>query len=357
MSNVKVKIDNQTIEIDKNSTILDAINKSNSKVPTLCHHPSIEPSGACRICVVEDKKSNQILASCTTPVRDGMEIDTKSKKVKESRKLNLELLLADHPNDCMICESDGNCDLQDLVYDYDIQNPTFGTLQREVKKAEPKNSFIEFESDKCILCGRCVRVCKEIQASNAIDFSERGSKSEIFTMYGKDVETLSSCVHCGQCVDICPTGALGFINSKNKGRAKDIDKKVQTTCAYCGVGCQLDLKVKNNEIIGVDGVFEKGNPNPDGETCVKGRFGYEFINHPDRLKKPLIKKNNEFEEVSWDEAFDYVADKFETIVAKNGKDSIGGLTSARCTNEDNYLFQKMMRGAIGNNNVDHCARL
>lgn len=357
MSTVTLTIDNQTIEVDQNYTLLEAIQALDIDVPTLCHHPSLEPDGACRMCVVEDQKTNSLLASCTTPVRDGMVIDTKSELVRESRKLNLELLLGNHPNDCMTCESDGACTLQDLVYDYDITEPTFGTLEQKSEKSDPKNPFIAFDKDKCILCGRCVRTCKEIQVSNAIEFSERGSQSEIFNLYGKDVEDLSTCVHCGQCVEMCPVGALSYIPSKNKGRAKDIEQTVQTTCSYCGVGCQLELKVKDNEVIGIGSVYKDGIPNPDGETCVKGRFAYQFINHPDRLKQPLIKKNNTFEEVSWDEALDYVADTLETLVAKNGSDAIGGLTSARCTNEENYLFQKMMRGAIGTNNVDHCARL
>jgi len=357
MSNVTLTINNQKVEVDKNDTLLDAIQSIGIDVPTLCHHPSLKPNGACRICVVEDEVSGRLLASCTTPVTDGMKIQTHSDEVNEARKLNLELLLGNHPNDCMTCESDGSCKLQDLVYIYDIREPTFGSLLDKSVKKENRNPFIEFDQEKCILCGRCVRTCKEIQVSNAIEFNKRGSQSQILNLYGKDVADISTCVHCGQCVDMCPTGALISIPSKKKGRAYEIDKTVETVCSYCGVGCKLELKVKNNEVIGVGSVFRDGIPNSDGETCVKGRFAYEFINHPDRLKKPLIKKNNKFEEVSWDEALDFVAKSMKALIAKKGPDTIGGLTSARCTNEENYLFQKFIRAGIGTNNIDHCARL
>jgi len=357
MSNITLTIDNQKVEVKSDATLLEAIQSIGINVPTLCHHPSLKPDGSCRICVVEDMDNGRLLASCSTPVSQGLKIKTHSDEVVEARKLNLELLLANHPNDCMICESDGNCKLQDLVYTYDIKEPTFGTLMERTKKKENRNPFIEFDQDKCILCGRCVRTCKELQVSNAIEFTERGSQAQILNLYGKDMKDISTCVHCGQCVEMCPTGALTYIPSKNKGRSYSVDRKVETVCSYCGVGCKLELKVKNNEVIGVGSVYRDGTPNPDGETCVKGRFAYEFINHPDRLRKPLIKKNNKFEEVSWDEAFDFVADRIKTLVSKNGPNTIGGLTSARCTNEENYLFQKFMRAGVGTNNVDHCARL
>ena len=357
MSNITLTINDKIVEVNSEFTLLEAIQSTGIDVPTLCHHPSLKPDGSCRICVVEDEDSGNLLASCTTPIRDGMKIQTHSEEVKEARKLNLELLLSNHPNDCMTCESDGSCKLQDLVYLYDIDKPTFGTLTEKTNKDDSNNPFIEFNQDKCILCGRCVRACKEIQVSNAIEFTQRGSQAQILNLYGKDVSDISTCVHCGQCVEMCPTGALGYIPSKKKGRAYEVDQRVETVCSYCGVGCKLELRVKDNKVISVGSVYREGTPNPDGGTCVKGRFAYGFINHPDRLKKPLIKKNDKFEEVSWDEAFDFVAESMKTLIAKNGPDTIGGLTSARCTNEENYLFQKFLRAGIGTNNIDHCARL
>jgi len=356
MSNITLTINDKIVEVNSKLTLLEAIQSIGIDVPTLCHHPSLKPDGACRICVVEEDNGN-LLASCTTPIRNGMKIQTNSEAVIEARKLNLELLLSNHPNDCMTCESDGSCKLQDLVYIYDIDEPTFGTLTEKTTKKDSNNPFIEFDQDKCILCGKCVRACKEIQVSNAIEFTQRSSQVQILNLYGKDVSDISTCVHCGQCVEMCPTGALEYIPSKKKGRAYEIDQRVETVCSYCGVGCKLELRVKDNKVISVGSVYREGTPNPDGGTCVKGRFAYGFINHPDRLKKPLIKKNDKFEEVSWDEAFDFVAESMKTLIAKNGPDTIGGLTSARCTNEENYLFQKFMRAGIGTNNIDHCARL
>jgi predicted molibdopterin-dependent oxidoreductase YjgC len=262
----------------------------------------------------------------------------------------------------MTCESDGNCDLQDLIYEYDITDPDFGTLKDNVApedmyKIENENPFIEFDANKCILCGKCVRVDKEIQCSDVLEFSERGYDSKIFTPFGLDIEEeFSDCVHCGQCVEMCPTGALTYIPSQGKGREYDFDK-VETTCPYCGVGCHLELKVKDNEIVEVGSIYKEGLANPVGETCVKGRFAYDFINHPDRLTKPLIKRDGEFEEASWDEALEYTAEKLTKIKEEDCAQALANLTSARCSNEENYVIQKFMRAAIGTNTVDHCAHL
>ncbi len=358
MSTVNLTIDGKEIEVEAGTTILEAAEELEIEIPTLCHHPNLTPDGSCRVCVVEDVNSGELVPACATPVSDGLEIKTATEQVLENRKLNLELLLSNHPDDCMTCEADGNCELQDLVYEYEITDPTFGTLDNRQEQVESDNPFIEFDADKCILCGRCVRVCKEIQVSDALEFSQRGHEAKVFTGFGDDIEDeISNCVHCGQCAEICPTGALTYKPSKNKVREYNLDDKVRTTCPYCGVGCQLELKIKDNELVEVGSIYQEGLPNPAGETCVKGRFGHDFVNHPDRLTKPLIKKDGEFTEASWEEALDYTAERLTEIKEEAGGEAVANLTSARCTNEENYVIQKFMRSAVGTNAIDHCAHL
>jgi predicted molibdopterin-dependent oxidoreductase YjgC len=211
------------------------------------------------------------------------------------------------------------------------------------------NPFIERDMEKCILCGKCVRVCDEVQGVGAIDISSRGFGAKVSTPFEKDLD----CEFCGQCVSICPTGALMSKQSLGKGRQKDV-KQVETICPYCGCGCNLTLHVSRNEVVRVTSRQDTIN---EGWLCVKGRFGYSFINSPDRLTTPLIRKGGKLVPASWDEAFGYIADKLTAIKEKHGPDAIAGLSSARCTNEENYLFQKFIRAGIGTNNVDHCARL
>jgi len=309
------------------------------------------------MCLVELENNHKLVASCVTPVTDGMQVLTDSKRVIEARKTVVDLLVSDHPLDCMTCEANGNCVLQDLAYEYGIKESTFGTKKLPRFEIKAQNEFIQLDPDKCILCGKCVRTCKEIQMCNVLDFVNRGFETKVSPPFDQDLGGQDSpCVFCGQCVEMCPTGALTYIPSKGKGRYYEF-KKTITTCPYCGVGCQLELRTKDNKIIQVGSVYNENSPNPHGESCVKGRFGYDFVNHPDRLTDPLIKRNGHFEKVSWEEALDYVAEKLLNIKEKYGSDSIGGLSSAKCTNEENYVMQKFMRAVIGTNSVDHCARL
>lgn len=354
---VQLKIDAQIIEVEKGKTVLEAAQENGIEIPTLCHSPFLTDVGACRMCLIEDLADGRLKTSCTTEVSSGMEILTKSERVEESRYTILDLLISDHPLDCMTCEADGSCTLQDLAYQYGIDRSSYGTKTEPRFKVERDNEFIELDPDKCILCGKCIRVDQEIQCSDAIDFVERGFQTKVGAandegLGGED----SSCVFCGQCVDLCPTGALSYIPSRQKGREYDFEKTV-TTCPYCGVGCQLELKIKAGEVVEVGSVFREGTPNPFGESCVKGRFGYDFINHPDRLKKPLIKKNGKFVEAEWEEALALAAENLIEIKDEFGGQSLAGLSSAKCTNEENYLMQKLMRAVIGTNSVDHCARL
>ena len=363
---VKLTIDNKIIEVSEDTTVLDAAKMLNIEIPTLCHHPKLTPFGGCRLCIVEVKGAPRPLTSCTTPVSEGMEVTTSTPALEDLRKTVLELILSDHPNDCMVCEKAGDCTLQELAYFYGIRENRFGG-ERRIYEKKDGNPFIERDMEKCILCGRCVKVCDEIQGVGAIDFTYRGFKSKVCPTFEKDLD----CEFCGQCVAVCPTGALTGKMWQLRGRQKDIEE-IDTTCSYCGTGCNLTLHVRQNEVIRVTSKEDKWN---EGWLCVKGRFGYSFINSPDRLKKPLIRIKdrsnsssgsssssssnglNSFREVSWDEALDYIAAKLKEIKERSGADSIAGLSSARCTTEENYLFQKFIRAAVGTNNVDHCARL
>ncbi|RMG70619.1 MAG: formate dehydrogenase subunit alpha, partial [Nitrospirae bacterium] len=329
------------------TTILQAAREADIYIPTLCDDPRLEPYGACRLCLVQVKGMPRPVTACTTPVSEGMEVQTSNEQIERIRKTIVELLLSDHPNDCMVCEKAGDCTLQELAYFYDLRKNRFWGERRQYNKTDA-NPFIERDMEKCVLCGKCVRVCEEIQGVAAIDIAYRGFKAKVCPPFEKDL----NCEFCGQCVSVCPTGALIGKQSLGKGRQKDI-KRVDTVCPYCGCGCNITLHVSRNEIIRVTSEPDTLN---EGWLCVKGRFGFRFVNSPDRLKKPLIRRNGKFEEVSWDVALEYVAERLKKIKKEHGADAIAGLSSARCTNEENYLFQKFMRAAIGTNNVDHCAR-
>jgi predicted molibdopterin-dependent oxidoreductase YjgC len=248
----------------------------------------------------------------------------------------------------MVCERAGDCKLQELAYFYGIRENRFEGEKRVYTKRD-NNPFIERDMEKCILCGKCVRICDEIQGVGAIDFAYRGFKTKICPPFENDL----SCEFCGQCVSVCPTGALTGRRWSQQGRQNF--NEADTICPYCGCGCNITLFIRRNKVVRISSKEDTIN---EGWLCAKGRFGYEFINSPDRLVKPLIrlKKTSDFQEVSWDEALDYTAHRLLKISKKYGPDSIGGLSSARCTNEENYLFQKFMRAAIRTNNVDHCAR-
>ncbi len=367
---VTLTIDGKKVTVRKLSTILDAAKKLDIPIPTLCHHPELSPFGGCRLCIVEVKDVARPVTACTTLVKEGMDIITTSPNLEKLRKTTLELLLSDHPNDCMLCERAGDCTLQELAYFYGIMENRFGGERRIYEKRD-SNPFIERDIEKCILCGQCVRTCDEIQGVGAIDFAYRGLKTKICPPFEKDLD----CEFCGQCVEVCPTGALTGKMWAHKGRQKDI-KEVDTVCPYCGCGCNITLHVRQNEVIRVTSKKDKWN---EGWLCVKGRFGYSFINSPDRLTKPLIRiepkdkskvksqkskvselqtpNSKLFREASWDDALDYISAKMKEIKESHGADSIAGLSSARGTTEENYLFQKFMRAAVGTNNVDHCARL
>lgn len=352
MQEVKLIIDDKEIIATSGETIFKVAERYGIEIPHLCYHKNLSISGACRLCLVEVEGSRTLVASCAYPVSNGMKVKTNSERVITARKMILELLLSDHPFDCMTCEKNGNCKLQEYAYEYNVKDIRFAGEKRKLP-VENGNPFIIRDYEKCILCGRCVRTCQEVMVVNAIEFANRGFKTKVSTAF--EIPLLESgCVECGNCIAVCPVGALREKQAEAKGRVWEF-KKVKTVCPYCGVGCNIELNVKDNKVVKI--TSWEDSPVNSGWLCVKGRFGFEFINHPDRLKKPLIKKDGEFKEASWDEALNLVANKLKEIKEKYGPDSIAGLSSAKCTNEENYLFQKFMRCVIGTNNIDHCARL
>jgi formate dehydrogenase alpha subunit len=348
---ITLTIDGQQTQVPEGTTIFNAARELGITVPHLCYHPMLSVIGACRLCIVEVEGLGALPASCSTPVREGMVVATESPRVIEARRQILDLLLANHPEDCLTCEKTGDCRLQAYAYKYGVKRSSY---QGDVKHydADENNPFFIRDHNKCILCGRCVYMCAEKVGANVYTFAYRGFETKIAAGLDTGLEN-SPCIFCGNCISVCPTGALQPKLIRGQGRVFDVDK-VQTVCPYCGVGCAISLQINQGKIIGAVGANGPANNNL---LCVKGRFGWDFIQHRDRLKEPLVRKGGELVPVSWDEALSYAAARLLAIKDKYGPGALGGLSSAKCTNEENYLFQKFIRLVLGTNNVDHCARL
>lgn len=359
MQGIEITINGRKILAEPGMTVLQAARANDIHIPTLCDHPALESVGACRVCLVEAENNPKLLPSCTTPVAPGMVVHTHSPRVLEARRFAVELILIRHPLKCFSCPSNGKCELQDIAYELGITESRFAdegdTCQDYA--LEDANPFIERDLNKCILCGRCIRTCDSLSQNHAIDFQNRGIRTMVKTPLGKGLED-SDCTFCGQCVQMCPVGALSEKPSAGRGRPWEVSS-VKTICSYCGVGCELDIQVNNKtgKIANVKTDYTSTTSLNEGRCCVKGRFAWQFVHSPDRLTHPLIKRDGIFEQVTWDEAMNYIVHKISNTKEDLGPDAIGFFSSARCTNEENYLMQRMAREVIGTNNVDHCAHL
>jgi len=358
-------------------TILQVAGRNAVEIPTLCYLKGASPTGACRVCLVEVEGARTLVPACATPAGNDMKVKTDSPRVFQARRLSLELLLASGQHNCLaqdkdvdswtdfqlssmtaeehknLCPVYGECRLQDLAIQYRVRTDRFEPTD-PVYPVENVNPFIVRDFSRCILCGRCVQACNEVQVNNAISFGYRGAESKIVAKGDRPLKD-SDCVFCGECLQACPVGALVAKKDFLRPPRPFAAKKVRTTCSYCGVGCQMYLHVEDNRIHKVTGVEDVG-PNY-GSLCVKGRFGYDFVGHPERLRTPLVRRKGELKEASWEEALHFAAEHLTRIKKKSGPDSIGVLCSARMTNEENYLAQKFARAVLGTNNIDHCARL
>ncbi|NOX60969.1 MAG: 2Fe-2S iron-sulfur cluster binding domain-containing protein [Chloroflexi bacterium] len=411
---INLTINGESITAPEGATILEVARMAGIEIPTLCHHPDLSNVGACRMCVVSVQGARALQTACTTPAADGMVVDTMSEDAVETRKFVLEMLLTDHPNECMTCEVNGDCELQDLVYDYGVKWPEHNGQRHQWEINPDPNPFIFIDRNKCILCSRCIRACNEIQNRDVWNFAYRGFQTKLVA--GADQFMLDAgCESCGQCVAYCPVGALYDKMSIGLGRVNQITK-VRTTCSYCGVGCNFDLNVRDGRIIRVTSAADA--PVNGMALCVKGRYGYDYVHHPDRLTRPLVRAKwlgreaveeriaagewaifdeakqrlthrrppndaqtpipntqypntqypntqdlntqlppDTFIATDWDTALDVVANKFAETKKKFGGDAFALLASAKCTNEENFIFNKFTRQMLATHSIDHCARL
>ncbi|MEO8119083.1 MAG: formate dehydrogenase subunit alpha [Rhodoferax sp.] len=352
---VTLEIDGEMVTVAAGTSLMRAAVDAGIKVPKLCATDSLEPFGSCRLCLVEIEGRKGFPASCTTPAENGMKVRTQTPKLQDLRKGVMELYISDHPLDCLTCSANGNCELQDMAGVTGLREVRYGLDGANHLKSQKdeSNPYFTYDASKCIVCNRCVRACEETQGTFALTISGRGFESRVSP--GQDQPFMDSeCVSCGACVEACPTATL---QEKTVIMLGQPEHSKITTCAYCGVGCAFKAEMKGNEVVRMV-PWKDGKAN-EGHACIKGRFAWGYATHKDRRTKPMIRKHisDPWQVVSWDEAINYAAEEFRRIQAKHGKDSIGGITSSRCTNEETYLVQKLVRAAFGNNNVDTCARV
>ena len=350
MDTVTITLNGREVSGSPGMTILDLARESGITIPTLCHDPNLPAYGACRICVVEDERNGALVASCVTPIAPGMIVNTQSQKVKERRATLLKLMLASHPDTCMVCDKGNCCELRNIASDLGIG---FIDFQRIPQKAviQEVNPFIQRDLSKCILCGKCIRADQELVVEGAIDYLHRGFTSKPATVNDQPLEK-SECTFCGTCVAMCPTGAL---SEKDKVYWGTTHSTVSSICPYCGCGCGISLHVKDNRLI--RSLPDTQSPINRGTLCVRGSYGYDFVHSQERLILPLVKADGELKDASWDQAIELIVKEFERIRKEHGPDSLAVFGSSKCTNEENYLLQKLARCVLGTNNIDNGSRL
>ena len=345
MANITVTVDGKNVEVPMGSTILEAANAAGSRVPTLCHDNKLHPFGACRICLVEvEGTPRKFTPSCTTPATDKMVVRTTSPALIEARRMVLELLLIKHPLDCPVCDKAGECSLQDLVHEYGL-GPSRFDPDKAYLPPDYESAIIERNISRCILCGKCVRLCDEQNGVGEWAFTRRGTKARISTDFDRPLD----CEFCGECVEICPVGALTTRQFKYKARSWNLEA-TNSVCNYCGCGCNLSYETRNGKIMRV-------GPGKSNYLCTKGRFGWDVVHSADRLTTPKMRVGGALVDCTWEEALSVVATNLKVMRDKHGAGKIGGLGSVRTTNEDNYVFQKFLRTVVGTGNVDMLARL
>ena len=360
---ITVTIDGKEVSVPEGMTLYDAALSIGAEIPTLCHETKLNPVGVCRVCVVEVEGGRVLAPSCCRPVEEGMVVKTTSERVKNSQKMLVELLMADHPTPCERHRKTGDCELEVLAERLGVMNSRFAPLAHENGR-DTSSKVIDVDHNACILCDRCIRACTDLQSNDVIGRTGKGFSAKISFDFDLPMGG-STCVSCGECVAACPTGAL--TEKPLVAERKETANRVDSVCPYCGVGCSITYHVEDNHIVGVTG---RESPVNHGRLCVKGRYGYDYAHHQDRLTVPLIRKDgapkspesldhpmDAFREATWEEAMDRAASKFLRIKREHGSDALAGFGSAKCSNEDNYLFQKLIRTVFGTNNVDHCTRL
>jgi formate dehydrogenase major subunit len=352
---VTVEIDGLSIDVPAGTSVMRAAAEAGISIPKLCATDTLAAFGSCRLCLVEIEGRNGTPASCTTPVAPGMRVHTQTGRLKSLRRGVMELYISDHPLDCLTCSANGDCELQDMAGAVGLREVRYGfdgANHLDAPKDE-SNPYFTFDASKCIVCSRCVRACEEVQGTFALTVAGRGFDSKIAA--SADEKFLDSeCVSCGACVKACPTATL---NEKTVIEIGQPERSVLTTCAYCGVGCSFRAEIRGNEVVRMV-PHDDGKANR-GHSCVKGRFAWGYATHPDRVLTPLVREriDQPWREASWEEAVQRIANEFRRIQSRYGKGSIGAVTSSRCTNEETFLVQKMVRAVFGNNNVDTCARV
>ena len=350
MENIVFTVNGQKISCPSGTSILDAAAKNGIEIPTLCHHPELKPYGACRICLVEDEKTKRLMAACVTPAAPDMSVLTDTPRVLNHRRNIVRLMIAEHPESCIVCSKGNRCELRKIAARLGVGDADLYPMPN-YKPYEQLNPFITRDLSKCILCGKCIRADHELVVVGAIDYNNRGFKSRPATLHETPLEE-SICTFCGTCVSMCPTGALATKNTRYVGTP---EREADSICAFCGVGCTLTLGISGQQVVEVNPSHYQGTVN--GATlCVRGHFAGDFINSPDRLTQPMIRATDAASSdahvpISWDEAMDTIVDKLSAIKRKHGPQSLAFIGSSKCSNEENYLFQKIARVIFGTGNL------